>query len=298
MVSVIITTYNRPDMLQQAVESVIAQKSCHIEIIVVDDNSTKDNSFCIPFVSKYIKNNENKGLGVNHKIGFSESSGEYVCFMDDDDYYTDNDFYCCAIKYLEREPEIAMVCASSNNIYEPSLRIEPAILNNPEIMTTYEYLQGFGRRYRKPQSTFTTIFRRTSLIKAGFEKMLKPTDTCLYLRALTVYGKVFSINSAVGNYRIHEFQMTKAQNCDFIIEVLKEKKIIFDIVKDKLACANNWWYSQFRITFDYYCTSKPAKKELNKVIKWSFANSGGCVSLLRLLIKMWLKNNYAVRFML
>ena len=44
-------------MLIQAIESVLAQKAVQIEIIVVDDNSIEDNSFCIPLVSKYIKNN-------------------------------------------------------------------------------------------------------------------------------------------------------------------------------------------------------------------------------------------------
>ena len=64
-------------MLIQAIESVLAQKAVQTEIIVVDDNSTEDNSFCIPLVSKYIKNKKNMGLGSNHKIGFDESSGEY-----------------------------------------------------------------------------------------------------------------------------------------------------------------------------------------------------------------------------
>ena len=58
-VVLIITTYNRPNMLIQAIESVLAQKAVQTEIIVVDDNSTEDNSFCIPLVSKYIKNKKN-----------------------------------------------------------------------------------------------------------------------------------------------------------------------------------------------------------------------------------------------
>lgn len=296
MISVIITTYNRCNMLKQAIESVLAQNLSQIEVIVVDDNSTDDNSFCIPLVSKYIKNRKNMGLGSNHKIGFEESRGEYICFLDDDDYYIDNNFFSDAIRCLEEDIEVSMVCASSNSIYEPSLKLEPVELNNPETLTNYEYLEGFGVKYKKPQSTFTTIFRKTSLINAGFMKMSKPTDTCLYLRALTVAGKICFFNKIVGNYRIHEIQMTKAQNCDFIIEVLKEKRIIFDIVKEKLTSPRDWWYNQFRITFDYYCSSNPGKKDLNKVIKWSFANSGGSVCILKLLTKMWLQNNYAVCF--
>ena len=52
MLSIIITTYNRPNMLKHAICSVLAQKLSQIEIIVVDDNSYEDNSFCIPIVDK------------------------------------------------------------------------------------------------------------------------------------------------------------------------------------------------------------------------------------------------------
>ena len=295
LLSVIISTYNRPKMLKQAIESVLAQNVSQIEIIVVDDNSSEDNSFCIPLVSKYIKNKKNMGLGSNHKIGFAESSGEYVCFLDDDDYYTDNCFFSNVISCFENDSEITMICASSNSIYEPSLRIEPVILNNPKIITCFEYLQGFGLRYKKPQSTFTTIFRRSSLIQAGFMKMLKPTDTSLYLRALTVDGNVCFINKCIGNYRIHEIQMTKGQKSDFIIEVLHEKKEIFNIVKHRLLTPNEWMYNQFRITFDYYCASYPLQRDLNKVIKWSLAHFSGNLMLLRYLLKIWFENNIFVR---
>ena len=278
-------------MLIQAIESVLAQKAVQTEIIVVDDNSTEDNSFCIPLVSKYIKNKKNMGLGSNHKIGFDESSGEYICFLDDDDYYTDKSFFSNAVSCFESDPEITMVCASSNSIYEPSLNIEPVLLNNPEMITSFEYLQGFGVKYKKPQSTFTTIFRKKNLIQAGFMKMSKPTDTCLYLRALIGDGKVCFVNKCIGNYRIHEIQMTKGQKMDFIIEALQEKSVIFNIVKDKLYNSKTWWYNQFRITFDYYCASNPPKHDLNKVLIWSFAHLYGNPVLCRFLLKKLLKNN-------
>lgn len=292
MLSVIITTYNRPVMLKQAIESVLSQNFSSIEVIVVDDNSTMDNSFCVHLVDKYIKNETNKGLGENHKIGFANSSGEYVCFMDDDDYYIDSDYFAKAIKMMENDSEVTMVCGSSNNLFEPSLKLEPILLDNPSSMNSMDYLEEFGLKYRKPQSTFTTIFRRDSLLKAGFNKMRKPTDTCLYLRALTVEGKVLSINTPIGNYRIHEKQMTKAQNCDFIIEVLTEKYVILGIVKNKILTPPQWWYRQFRITFDYYYNSKPSKAELYKVLIWSLFHSYGCIDMIKYVLKLCVKSIY------
>lgn len=94
LVSVIITTYKRGRKLSDALISVIQQTHQNIEIIVVDDdpdslqsklcNSIKD-EYNVRL--KYIRNATNMGGGQSRNIGIDNSSGEYVCFLDDDDLY-------------------------------------------------------------------------------------------------------------------------------------------------------------------------------------------------------------------
>lgn len=88
-VSVIIPIYNVEKYLRECIDSVINQTLEDIEIICINDGST-DNSLNIlnSYDDKRIKiiNQENKGLSVSRNVGLDNANGEYVCFLDSDDY--------------------------------------------------------------------------------------------------------------------------------------------------------------------------------------------------------------------
>lgn len=90
MVSCVITTRNRLPLLKRAVESVMQQTYSNIEIVVVDDGSddgTKEWAESQNF--KYIHIPKGKGKGGNYarNLGIKNSTGEFVAFLDDDDYW-------------------------------------------------------------------------------------------------------------------------------------------------------------------------------------------------------------------
>lgn len=87
LVSIIIPTYNRPELLKRAIQSVLTQTYKNIEIIVVDDNSDLDlNHFREEYSSvSFLTNSENRGACYSRNRGFEEANGEYVNFLDDDD---------------------------------------------------------------------------------------------------------------------------------------------------------------------------------------------------------------------
>lgn len=89
LVSVIIPVYNSEKYLKEAIESVINQTWQNIEVIVVDDGST-DNSYAIAqsFQSSQIKviQQTNQGACAARNRGFRESRGEYIQWLDADDY--------------------------------------------------------------------------------------------------------------------------------------------------------------------------------------------------------------------
>ena len=88
-VSVVIPTFNRPDMLRLAVKSVLDQTLRDIEIIVVDDGSTNDNQhLLLEFHDNritYVRHEVNKGLPVARNTGIRQARGKFVAFLDDDD---------------------------------------------------------------------------------------------------------------------------------------------------------------------------------------------------------------------
>jgi len=86
-VSVIIPTYNRSELLQVAIESVLAQTYPHIEIIVVDDGSTDDTATVMAQYAgrvTYLRQT-NRGVAAARNTGFRAASGQYLTFLDDDD---------------------------------------------------------------------------------------------------------------------------------------------------------------------------------------------------------------------
>src|ERR687886_2751197 len=84
--SVVITTYNRAQLLQRAIESAW-QAGLDLEVIVIDDCSTdQTQEICaqIPDI-RYVRLSRNRGLANARNVGIAESSSEFVAFLDDDD---------------------------------------------------------------------------------------------------------------------------------------------------------------------------------------------------------------------
>ena len=95
LVSVIITTYKRkPEILKQAVDSVLGQTYQNLELIVVDDNGAgtefqKYNQLFFESHSDviYLINEKNSGSQYSRNRGILSSHGEYIALLDDDDYW-------------------------------------------------------------------------------------------------------------------------------------------------------------------------------------------------------------------
>jgi glycosyltransferase involved in cell wall biosynthesis len=89
-ISVIIPTYNRAMLVQQAVESVLQQRGeFRFEIIVVDDGSTPDTEQGLRRFHNSIRyvRQENAGLNPARNHGLRLASGDYVALLDDDDVW-------------------------------------------------------------------------------------------------------------------------------------------------------------------------------------------------------------------
>lgn len=100
LVSVIIPTYKRAPFLRRAIESIKNQTYSDIEVIVVDDNGVettyqKETEQVIDDMRKsidinYIIQPKNSGGAVARNVGIRASHGEYITFLDDDDFYLPN----------------------------------------------------------------------------------------------------------------------------------------------------------------------------------------------------------------
>jgi glycosyltransferase involved in cell wall biosynthesis len=93
MISVVIPAFNRAQLVDRAVSSVLSQSFTDFEVIVVDDGSTEDLRLACPAVShrqvRYIRQ-ENQGPARARNTGIAAATGQYVSFLDSDDVFLPN----------------------------------------------------------------------------------------------------------------------------------------------------------------------------------------------------------------
>ena len=299
LISVIIPTYNREKMLDECLKNVLSQNYESVEIVVVDDNSTDNTENLLrSYIAtnaniKYIKNKSNLNAGRSRNVGYRVSKGKYLVFLDDDDYYTDRDFFTKAIA-IHQQFELAFVTANASVLFSKTGKLVEDKINIEQKIAGFDYLTGFQTNYKKPLSTFTSVFNRESLDKADFTNMVMMNDSAIYLRAL-LYGDAFVLADSVGVYRIHDSNITNNMKVDFIIDNLREKMNIFERstqVYGSNGLGRHWLSTQFKSSLrNFFSSNKVSRGDIQKLIRFlSTAGKAVEINLWIYLIALTLKH--------
>lgn len=189
LVSVIIPTYKSNETLRRAIDSVLDQKYYPLEVIVVDDNNPDDiyraatekimRSYSSEPKLKYLKHDKNLNGAAARNTGFKASSGQYICFLDDDDIFLENKIHLQVV-YLEKNVEFgAAYCYRYQNnkviSYNKIGDLSKEILSleytpcTPSLMVRkecFESLNGFNESYARHQD-FEFLLRFFKNFKIG-----------------------------------------------------------------------------------------------------------------------------------
>lgn len=113
-ISIVVAVYNAEKTLNKCIESLLNQTYKNIEIILVNDCS-KDNSLdiCNEYSKandnvKVISNERNSGVSDTRNNGIDNSTGEYICFVDSDDYVESN--YIEVLYYYYQKYNTVPIC--------------------------------------------------------------------------------------------------------------------------------------------------------------------------------------------
>lgn len=200
LVSVVIPTHNRVDLLPRAIESVLKQTYDNFEIIVVSDGST-DNTEEV--VKKYADNDSRvkyigympaRGGNVARNIGIEASQGEYVAFLDDDDEWL-SEKLSKQVGLLEKDDNVGMVYTGVHIIY---------VNEKVEYNSMSKVFGDLKRRILIDNcigTTSTVVLRKSILEKSGmFDVELKALqDYDLWIR-IAQYSKVDVVPEPMINY--------------------------------------------------------------------------------------------------
>ncbi len=108
-VSAIIPVFNGAATLRQAIDSVLDQGSCGLELIVVDDGSTDSTPAIIESYGARVRQirQDNAGPATARNAGVRSASGEYLAFLDADDRWLPG-MLDCSIEMLDSDPDCVM----------------------------------------------------------------------------------------------------------------------------------------------------------------------------------------------
>jgi len=113
MITVLIPTYNRPNQLKTALESLNNQSYKDLKIIISDNSSNNESSQIVEKFKDlniyYIKNKKNIGNIQNFLNCLSHVQTKHFVWLMDDDYFVDNDFFLKASNVIKEKPGIGLI---------------------------------------------------------------------------------------------------------------------------------------------------------------------------------------------
>jgi len=240
-VSVIIPCYNFGEFIEQSILSAVNQiTNFDYEILVRDDFSTDYSQINIERISiyhnkiKYYKPIENLGFCKNISFLISESKGEYIAYLDGDDYFTDPHKLQKQVDFLENNPDYVMTftgywAKEPNGGYAPDST--PGWLGligfeNDDIITKDLLVTNYV--------TFGRMFRNIKNVVKDWMMGLPYFDWPLNYE-LSRYGKIKFLNYPMGVYRYHNNSVfsllphdEKQKTSLFVKEKILEKHLEYE----------------------------------------------------------------------
>lgn len=126
LITVITPTFNRAEFILEAVESVMGQTYGNFEFLIVDDGS-QDNT--VERLEPYLQDKrirlfqqENQGQSVARNVALAEASGDFICFLDSDNYWP-LDKLEKQVRIFEQHPEVDVLYGDNVIINEQGVEI-------------------------------------------------------------------------------------------------------------------------------------------------------------------------------
>lgn len=277
LVSVIINVYNGQDFIKKCLDSVINQTYKNLEIIIINDGST-DNTLNIlkSYKDKRIKiiTTSNQGLSLSRNTGLDNAKGDYLFFVDADDYI-END----AIEYLYnlcKKYNVKMSTCNSIDVYD----YETKIKNDIELIEVKEgkdLLIKILLSENRKGTIWNKLIKKELFDNLRFENRLINDVVVVYKLALKVDNVVFSNQIKYYYYR-HKDSIVAKRNTAWVIDYYNAtieryehiKKIYPNMIENDICILNliSGLSNTFNKEVDNYLKEQNARKLYNKLFSF------------------------------
>lgn len=241
IISVVIPLYNTQEFLLECLDSIVSQFIKGIEVIVINDGSTDESAGIAEEYSetyKFVKvfHQSNQGVFSARNKGLKESKGEYILFLDADDYLAKGSIYHLVSIARKKKFDIVFFGLKligkksffKTNPYLPNYKtssnvLKAMFLDNPAIAG---YMGG--------KLIKTSIARQALDTFEYKDDRLELYEDCLFLFCVAIYCRTaLTISKKMYVYRIHESSMTQRKiPPQQIIDKLKVSKSYFENLEE------------------------------------------------------------------
>lgn len=231
-ISVIIPVYNDGEYIQKSIESILNQSLKDIEIICVNDGSSDDSLDILNRISKEndcikVFNQENQGPAIARNKGIHEAVGEYIGFLDADDFFIDNDA-------LERLYDVAKL--NNANMVSGNIKLVDSDGNFSPFKDLDYYRKDSvinPEEYGIPWGFYKSIYKKEFLIDNSiyFPDLVRGEDPVFLAEVLSKVDKIYTVNSDFYAY----FYIDGGAKCDtFKIRHahINHFKLVFEYLSD------------------------------------------------------------------
>lgn len=247
LISIIVPVYNIETYLKRCVESILNQTYEHMEVLLIDDGSTDDSGhICDEFAKKDVRvrvfHKENGGSSSARNLGIRQAKGDYLGFVDSDDYI-EPDMYAKMVEAITQY-DCNIVQISRDEIDEQGNKL-PDICQMPKEAIVYpaeEFLKELILHIGDC-SFCTKLLNRDLFLNSGFPEGVLNEDFHLLVKMLEKGEKIVSLPYCKYHvfYRIGS-NTRKTDKQDFsrvYKDCVDNADMVYDLVCDKYPALVN-----------------------------------------------------------
>lgn len=307
LVSIVIPTYNRKELLIEAVSSCIKQEYKNIEIIIIDDGSSDGTESVVEnmlntkwqeYKIKYFKQ-KNSGASAARNFGIQKAKGKYIQFLDSDDILFPEKLKLQVSK-LEDNIE-SEVCSCYGLIGE---NLENTTRIGIKCNTPKEYIVKLCSRIVHGMQTSAPLWKREFVSKQnGWRTDINLGDDLEYhIRLLTKVKQIEFIEKELFWIREHSNERLSVvnKNINKILSAIKTKQSIYEILKKNTLIDENLQKTLLSSTTTLYSNilEYGANKDILEFENWltEISNKPRKIPLYYILIKI--RRIFGVNFVL
>lgn len=272
MISIIIPTYNREDLIQKTLDSILAQSETNWECLLIDDGSTDQTWNVLQNYSSRDKRfkifqrqdfNKPKGANACRNIGIEKSSGDFILFLDSDDLLGFN--FLSSVKDKITNTKNDLIIYQSVYFFENNSNEENIVKINSE--------DGLITSFFKKESIWLIS---NPLIKRAFiaEKQIFFNENLLAAQDWEFYMKILLLNPKLEFNLTNQFKVKIRKHLDNISQnpTLQPQKY-YHYYKARHIIFNDYLNAEQKVNLEEYYKEYSQKilYELIKMKKFNWA---------------------------